>query len=46
MRIVICGAGQVGFGIAERLAHEGGRVLFEVRVGDRVVIDQGVSDIS
>ncbi len=26
--------------------QEGGRVLFEVRVGDRVVIDQGVSDIS
>lgn len=23
MRVVICGAGQVGFGIAERLAHEG-----------------------
>ena len=23
MRIVICGAGQVGFGIAERLAGEG-----------------------
>lgn len=28
-----------------RLWHEAGRVLFEARVGDRVVMDQGVSEI-
>ena len=45
MKVVICGAGQVGFGIAERLAAEGNdvsvidtrtsRVIATVKAGDK-----------